>query len=135
MNKRYVYLLLALATGILGYVLSILTAQMPFFAANYGPALLLACSVYLFVAFAICKKPVLHAGIALAVALALEFSQLLSFSWLNIASSTAPGAYILGNAFSISDVFCTLGGIAACFIADFIISARKPKVRKSKYRK
>ncbi len=135
MKKRVIYLVLALISGILGFVLKMFTASMPFFVANYMPAILWSCSIYLLVSFIVCKAPIIHGGIALVLAISLEALQLFTPSWLTLVRNTAAGAYVLGTDFMIADIFCYIGGIAVCFIVDFMLSARKPKVRKSKYRK
>ncbi len=135
MNKRMVYLIICLASGILGFVLKLFTASMPFFVANYMPQILWAGSIYLLIAFIINKKAPIHGVTSLIVALCLETLQLYNPSWLLPVRSTQIGAFVLGTNFMLTDIFCIIGTIAVCFIADFIISSKKPKVRKSKYRK
>ncbi|MEG2286717.1 MAG: DUF2809 domain-containing protein [Ruthenibacterium sp.] len=135
MKKRLPYLLVTLLFAALGIVLRMFTASLPLFLANYLPDVIWAGAVYCFVAFLLAGNPLWHALAALVVSFAVEFLQLYQATWIVSVRSTLVGRYLLGTGFLWSDLVCYAVGVLLCFLVDFAIFSKKPKVRPSKYRK
>ncbi len=135
MKKRLLYFAIMLLFGISGFAVRAFSANLPFVVATYLPDILWACMIYWLVAAIIYIKPSAHFTIALILTMLIEFSQLLNFEWLVELRGSPIGAYIFGVGFLISDVICYAGAVFLCFVVEYLATAKKPKVRKSKYRK
>ncbi len=133
--RRLVYFALMLLFGISGFAVRAFSASLPYVAATYLPDILWACMIYWLVAAIIYIKPSAHFTISLILTMAIEFSQLLNFDWLVSLRGTPIGAYVLGVGFLMSDVISYAGAVFLCFVVEYLATAKKSKVRKSKYRK
>ncbi len=127
MNKRLLYIIVAALCFVLGFILFVTAASMPFFIANYVPNILWACSIYFLVAFIFAKNAAVHGAIAIVLCILIESLQTYNFPVLSFARSNILGAFVLGTSFLLSDIFCYIIAVTTCFIFDFIISGRKRK--------
>ncbi len=135
MKKRITFLICAVVFFSLGFLIELNLQTMPFAVANYGSAVLWAAAVYAFVGFILAKNAAVHGVIAAVLCVGLELLQLYTPSFLTAARSVPIVGYLLGTDFSLGDIVVYIITVAVCFIAEFLISAKKPKVRPSKYRK
>ncbi len=66
---------------------------------------------------------------ALAIAWAVECSQLYRAPWLDALRATTLGALALGQGFLWSDLLCYAGGVALAVVVDGLITRRSPLLR------
>lgn len=119
--SRPLYAALALAVIVLGLASRRYAAALPEFVADYAGDTLWATMVFFLLALAFPKnRTALLALAALAIAFAVEFSQLYHAPWLDAIRSTHLGALALGNGFLWSDLICYVIGVSIGAAADWV---------------
>ncbi len=127
MNKRILYIILAILFFIVGFILFMSAASMPLFIANYAPNILWACSIYFVSAFIFSKNAILHGAISTIICALFIIVQHYNFGIITFLRGNLLGAYIFGTSFLLSDIFCYITAIATCFIFDFIIAGKNKR--------
>jgi hypothetical protein len=116
---RITYLILALATTLVGLASRRYRPHLPSFIGEYSGDVLWALMLFLVVSFAFAGRPLFQRCIvSLVLAFAVEVSQLYHSPWIDGIRSTTLGGLVLGFGFLWSDLVCYLVGIAAGVLAD-----------------
>ena len=97
-------------------------AWLPEFIADYAGDTLWAAMVYLLVSFCCpsCRVST-RATVALAIAFAVEVSQLYHQPWIDQIRATTVGGLVLGHGFLWSDLLCYSTGIAVAAILELLL--------------
>lgn len=107
-----IYLILALATIILGLLSRSDLVPLPDFIAAYAGDTLWALLVFWLLCLFFPGRPTRHLVIAaLAFAFAIEFSQFYQAPWIENLRGNTLGGLILGFGFKFSDLICYSAGI------------------------
>ena len=110
---------LVAATMALGLATRRFPDAFPSFIAEYGGDALWAMLVYWLLALIWPRTSSTRlALVALAISVCDEFTQLISWSWLQSLRSTRLGALVLGQGFLWSDLACYAVGIALAVVVD-----------------
>jgi hypothetical protein len=119
LRRRLVRAAFLLLVVVLGLASRKFAAHLPSFAAAYAGDTLWALMVFLAVGFLRPRwKTARVAGLALAFAVCIEFSQLYHAPWLDAARHTLPGRLVLGDTFVWSDLLCYAAGVAMGVIGE-----------------
>ncbi len=93
--------------------------HLPSFIGEYSGDALWALMLFLVVSFMLVGRPLVQrCGIALALAFAVEISQLYHAPWIDGIRNTTWGGLMLGFGFLWSDLVCYTVGIAAGALAE-----------------
>ncbi len=93
--------------------------HLPWFIGEYSGDALWALMLFLVVSFLLAGRPLVQrCGISLALAFAVEISQLYHAPWIDGLRNTTLGGLMLGFGFLWSDLVCYTVGIAAGVLAD-----------------
>lgn len=113
LRARVAYLIAAIVVAIAGLASRKFRAQLPAFLADYAGDTLWALMLYLLVSLLLAgQSGLVRAGVALALAFFVEFSQLYHAPWIDSIRQTTLGGLILGFGFLWSDLACYSIGIA-----------------------
>ena len=124
---RLIYLILAISAAICGIASRSYGAILPRFVAEYAGDTLWAFVVFLSVSLVTPQAPVLvRSGIALALAFAIELSQLYHAPWIEALRDTTVGGLLLGFGFLWTDLVCYTTGILCGVIVDCIVRRDRP---------
>lgn len=116
---RITYLILALATTLVGLASRRYRPHLPSFIGEYSGDVLWALMLFLVVSFAFAGRPLFQRCIvSLVLAFAVEVSQLYHSPWIDGIRSTTLGGLVLGFGFLWSDLVCYMVGVAAGVLAD-----------------
>jgi hypothetical protein len=118
-RRRLVYAAFSLLVVVLGLASRKFAAGLPRFVAAYLGDILWALLVFLLAGF--CRprwKTARVAGLALAFAVCIEFSQLYHAPWLDAIRHTIPGRLALGDTFVWRDLLCYAAGVAMGVISE-----------------
>ena len=128
-RARAMYARVLLVTIAMGLGSRRFGALLPAFVAAYAGDVLWATMVYWLCAIA-APGAARHrlAAAALAIAWAVECSQLYRAPWLDVLRATTLGALALGQGFLWSDLLCYAGGVALAVVADVLITRRSPLI-------
>jgi hypothetical protein len=101
--------------------------DLPFIVVNYGAAVLWGAMVYLLLAALLAPRvrPPVIAGIAAAIAVALELFRLYHTPWLDAFRLTLAGALLIGRIFSIWNIVSYALGIALAYRADLMLAVAR----------
>jgi hypothetical protein len=117
--------MLVVTTIILGLASRRYAHAIPSFMAEYAGDTLWAAMVFFGLALLLPKRSTCALAVsALAVAFAVEFSQLYHVPWLDAIRSTWLGALVLGQGFLWSDLVCYTVGVAAAVMVDKTLPSR-----------
>ena len=110
----------ALATTIVVGLLSRLHgAPLPWFVATYAGDALWAMAACWAISIIAPQRPAIErGGLALAVAVGVELSQLYHAPWLDAVRRTRPGGWLLGFGFLWSDLACYVAGVILALAID-----------------
>ena len=112
MNRRVIYLLCAIVTMLGGLASRRYREHLPSFVGEYSGDTLWALMLFLLVSFAIAGLPLFkRCGISVALAFAVEVSQLYHAPWIDGIRNTTLGGLVLGSGFLCSDLVCYMVGI------------------------
>lgn len=104
---------------------SSLAVHLPAFVATYAGDTLWALTLFLVLGFAFPRTwPGVIAVATLALAFAIEFSQLYQAGWINAVRDTRVGALVLGHGFLWSDLICYTVGVGAGWLTELVMVAR-----------
>jgi len=110
---RVAYLIAAIVVALAGLASRKYRTELPAFLAEYAGDTLWGLMLFLLVSLLLAGQPVLtRAGVALAIALSVEFSQLYHASWIDSIRQTTLGGLVLGFGFLWTDLVCYTVGIA-----------------------
>jgi hypothetical protein len=124
-RDRRVYTSLVVVTIILGLASRKYAHALPSFVAAYAGDTLWAAMVFFGLALLLPRRSTRALAIsALAVAFAVEFSQLYHAPWLDAVRNTRLGALALGQGFLWSDLVCYTVGVAAAAMVDKTLRSR-----------
>jgi hypothetical protein len=99
--------------------------DLPTFVAQYAGDTLWALMVFLGISVAAPRARVSQrAGIALALAFAVEVSQLYHAPWINALRSTTLGGLVLGFGFLWTDLVCYAAGVSLGAAMDYLACAK-----------
>ncbi|MCY2978168.1 MAG: DUF2809 domain-containing protein [Planctomycetota bacterium] len=116
---RITYLILALATTLVGLASRRYRPHLPSFIGEYSGDVLWALMLFLVVSFVLAGRPLFQRCIvSLVLAFAVEVSQLYHSPWIDGIRSTTLGGLVLGFGFLWSDLVCYLVSVAAGVLAD-----------------
>ena len=119
-----VLILLTIAAGLTSR--SPLAAHLPSFVATYAGDTLWTLMLFLMLGFAFPRTwPGVIAVATLALAFAVEFSQLYQAGWINSVRDTRIGALVLGHGFLWSDLVCYTVGVGTGWLAELVVAARR----------
>ena len=111
---RISFLISALTIMLVGLASRRYRQHLPSFVGEYSGDTLWALMLFLIVSFVLAGRPIRQrCGISMALAFAIEFSQLYHAHWIDSIRSTTMGGLVLGFGFLWSDLVCYLVGIAA----------------------
>ena len=114
LRGRNGYLVSSIVVIIAGLLSRQLRSSLPDFLSQYAGDTLWGLMVFLLISAIIPSyRALLRAKLSLAVAFAVEFSQLYKASWIEEIRQTTLGGLILGFGFLWSDLVCYSLGIAA----------------------
>jgi hypothetical protein len=129
-RSRILFLLLTLATIVLGLATRRFPGVFPAFVAEYAGDVLWAAMVYLLMAAAWPGAPIPRlAGVAGAFSLAVELGQLYQAPWIDAVRQTRMGGLVLGRGFLWSDLACYAVGIALAAALDRAVARRSTAPR------
>jgi hypothetical protein len=122
---RLGYIALLLLTIGLGLASRHWANALPGFVGTYVGDALWACAVYWAVAVVSPRARHIRRGlVALAIAVAVEVSQLFHPAWLDAIRATALGGRILGFGFLWSDLVSYVAGVGLAVLLDQLVSRR-----------
>ena len=99
--------------------------NLPVFLAEYAGDTLWGLMVFLAVSVVVpCARVSHRAGIAIAFAFAVEFSQLYHAFWIDTLRSTTLGGLILGYGFVWTDFVCYATGISIGAVVDYLVFSK-----------
>jgi hypothetical protein len=111
-RSRVVYGLVLIAVIAAGLGSRVFGASLPAFVATYAGDTLYATMVFVGLAILRPRWPTGRlVGIALALSVAIEISQLYHAPWIDALRKTTPGALVLGYGFLWSDLACYVAGV------------------------
>jgi hypothetical protein len=125
--RRLGYVALLLLTVLLGLASRQWADALPRFVGAYVGDALWACAVYW--ALAVVRPRMRHAPrgmLTLAIAVAVEISQLFHPAWLDAIRDTALGGRILGFGFLWSDLVCYVCGLGVALGVDQLLIGKRP---------
>ena len=132
MNRRVVYLLSAIVVLFAGLASRRYRQHLPSFVGEYSGDTLWALMLFLIVSFVLAGRPILQrCGISLALAFAVEVSQLYHAPWIDSIRSTTMGGLVLGFGFLWTDLVCYLVGITAGALTEHCLIYLRGKTRDS----
>ena len=115
---------LVIAAGLVSR--SSLADRLPSFIADYAGDTLWALMVFLILALVLPRARTIHLGLlTVAVAFAVEVSQLYQADWINALRDTRAGALTFGHRFLWSDLACYTVGCAIGVIGETAIRRRR----------
>src|SRR5262245_55368661 len=129
-RDRRLYASLVVATIACGLASRQFGAALPAFVANYAGDTLWATMVFFVLAVVFRRQStVALATASLAIAFAVEFSQMYRPDWLQAVRATRLGALALGTDFVWTDLLCYTTGVAIGAGVDWILVSRKRPAR------
>ena len=132
MPIRLYYLLSAIAVLLAGLASRRYRQHLPSFVGEYSGDTLWALMLFLIVSFVLAGRPILQrCGISLALAFAVEVSQLYHAPWIDSIRSTTMGGLVLGFGFLWTDLVCYLVGITAGALTEHCLIYLRGKTRDS----
>lgn len=124
-RSRALYLLLAVATIVLGLATRRFRGVLPDAVGAYAGDVLWAAMVYLLMAAAWPRASIRRVAAGAAIfALAIELSQLYDAPWIDAVRQTRIGGLVLGFGFLWSDLACYAAGLALAAPLDYAIMRR-----------
>ncbi len=105
-------------------------AYLPTFVGEYSGDTLWALMLFLVVSFVLANRPLLQrCGVSLALAFAVEVSQLYHAPWIDGIRRTTLGGLVLGFGFLWTDLVCYAVGIATGAIVERLVFFRAIKTK------
>ena len=124
-RRRLLYFVCALVVLALGLASRQFGIYLPTFVAQYAGDTLWALMVFLGISVAAPHARVSRrAGIAIALALAVEISQLYHAPWIDALRSTTLGGLVLGFEFLWSDLACYATGVSCGAAIDYFVCSK-----------
>ena len=124
-RRRLLYLLGALAVMAIGLASRRFDTHLPAFVAQYVGDTLWALMVFLGVSVVAPRARVAQrVGIAIALALAVEISQLYHAPWIDTLRSTTLGGLVLGFEFLWTDLVCYAAGVSFGAAMEYLVCAK-----------
>ena len=125
-QKRLAYLVCTVAVMALGLASRRYGMNLPVFIAEYAGDTLWALMVFLGISFLAPGARVSHRGaIAIALAYAVEGSQLYHAPWIDAVRRTTLGGLVLGSGFVWTDFICYAAGVSIGVVVDYTVGFRK----------
>ncbi len=132
MKRRIVYLLFAIVTMLVGLASRRYRQHLPSFIGEYSGDVLWALMLFLVVSFIFAGRLILQrSGISLALAFAVEVSQLYHAPWIDSVRSTTLGRLVLGFGFLWTDLVCYLVGITVGALTEYGLLYLRGRTRDS----
>ncbi len=126
-RNRILYLVLLIVVIVIGLSTRKLPHLFPDFIAEYGGDTLWSLMFFIIFGIIFQRKPSLWvAGLTLAFAFLIEFSQLYQADWIKDLRATFIGSMLLGHGFLLSDFICYSIGAIVGFLAEIFFY---PKVK------
>ena len=118
-SRRLRAAVLLLVTVVLGLASRRYPSLQPAFVATYAGDALWAAAVYWLLALLMPRASTTRlVAASLAIAVAVEISQLQRDPWLDALRATRPGALVLGQGFLWTDLACYVAGVCLAAIVD-----------------
>ncbi len=125
MQARGVYLLLAMMVMLAGLASRRYRNRLPLFIGTYSGDTLWGLMLYLLISALADRRSIWQrAWVAIAIAFAIECSQLYHAPWIDGIRQTTLGGLVLGFEFLWSDLVCYLVGIALGAVAERAVVER-----------
>ena len=125
-QRRLLYLVCAVVVMVFGLASRRYGTYLPVFVADYAGDTLWALMVFLGVSVVAPGARVSHRGaIALALAYAVEGSQLYHAPWIDAVRRTTLGGLVLGFGFVWTDFVCYAAGVLIGVVVDYTVGFRK----------
>ncbi|MBL6963121.1 MAG: DUF2809 domain-containing protein [Bacteroidetes bacterium] len=121
MKKSLVYIALAAAAGVLGYLSRCFAENLPFFIAEYAGDTFWAFALYSLIKSIFPNYHKVKTAFATyLISLLVEVSQLFHTPWIDKIRHTFIGTFILGFGFHWEDLICYAAGISLALICDYL---------------
>ena len=132
LSTRILYLLPAIPVLIAGLASRKFLEHLPVFLAEYAGDTLWALMLFLVLSFVLAGRPILQrCCVSLALAFAVEVSQLYHAPWIDSIRSTTLGGLVLGFGFLSTDLVCYSVGITVGALTEYGLVYLRGRTRDS----